>query len=76
MKRIALLKLRQSFGMTQKEVSELVNINRSYYGHIENGVRNPSLDIATSISKLFKVSIEEAFPNDIFFANKSYIKKQ
>ncbi len=35
---------RQERGLTQKQMSERVNLSCSYYGHIERGTRVPSLD--------------------------------
>lgn len=76
MKREKLIELRKESGLTQEQVAEAADINRSYYGFIENGSRNPSLDKAEKIAKVFNKSIHEVFPNEIFFAGKCYVEKQ
>lgn len=50
MKRKWLLEIREHKGMTHKEVAEVAGIKRQYYGMIENGVSNPSVDVAKGIA--------------------------
>lgn len=76
MERTTLIKLRKDNRLTQKQVSEFVGINRSYYGFIENGQRNPRLEIAKKIANLFNVELEKIFPNEVFFAGKCYDMKR
>lgn len=76
MKREQLIKTRKQFGMTQADLARAVGVHRSYYRLIENGNRNPTLRIATSIATALDSSIEQLFPNDVFFANKCYEMKQ
>lgn len=75
MKRDKLLELRKKANLTQKEVAEHANINRSYYGLIENGDRNPSFEIAKLIAEALKNPIEVVFEKEVFFANKCYVMK-
>ena len=44
-----LKKSRKSKGKTQREVAELLNITPNYYGEIERGKKEPSLDLYRSI---------------------------
>lgn len=76
LKRLKLIELRENTGFTQEEIAFKAQIKRSSYGSIENGLRNPSLAVAQKIAKAYKVSLEEAFPNEIFFAGKCYDMKQ
>ncbi|MDE7426063.1 MAG: helix-turn-helix transcriptional regulator [Lachnospiraceae bacterium] len=76
MKREQLVKTRKSLEMTQADIATAAGIHRSYYGLIENGNRNPTLQIATKIATALDSSVEQLFPNDIFFANKCYEMKQ
>ncbi len=76
MKREQLIKARKSLGMTQADMATAAGVHRSYYGLIENGNRNPTLRIATKIATALDSSIEQLFPDDIFFANKCYEMKQ
>jgi putative transcriptional regulator len=59
-----LKKLRKSNDLTQKDVAELIGISRPMYNMIENGIRNPSLEVMQKIVDLFG---DEA--KDIFFNN-------
>lgn len=43
-------RIRQEYGLQQKEAAERVNISLSYYGNIERGKRTPSLDILVRIA--------------------------
>lgn len=76
MKREQLIATRKNLKMTQEIVAQLVGINRSYYGLIENGNRNPTLGIAKKIANVLRSDIEQLFPGEIFFANKCYNMKQ
>jgi len=56
-----LIELRKNEDLTQKEVAELLDITRGYYGHIETGRRNPPLKLALEIASLFEVKVEDIF---------------
>jgi putative transcriptional regulator len=75
MKREKLLELRKKANLTQKDVADHAKINRSYYGLIENGDRNPSFEIAKLIAEALKNPIEDVFEKEVFFANKCYVMK-
>lgn len=62
--RLRLIKLRKDRGITQQQASETLGITRSFYGMIETGNRNPTLDLAKKIADLFQVDIEELFFDD------------
>jgi len=76
MERIVLISLRKEANLTQSEVAEKAGINRSFYGFIEKGIRNPTLRKAERIANVFGKTVSEVFPNDIFFAGKCYITEQ
>ncbi len=76
MKREELASTRKRLKMTQEEVAQKAGIQRSYYGLIENGIRNPTLKIATQIAVALCVPIQDIFPDEIFFGNKCYVEKQ
>lgn len=65
MKRVWLLNIRNAKEMTHEQVAELAGIKRQYYGMIENGVSNPSVEVAKSIA----IALEFEWP--IFFEDKS-----
>ncbi|SHH06466.1 helix-turn-helix transcriptional regulator [Tepidibacter thalassicus] len=67
MKRELLQKLRKKNNLTQQEVAEILEITPVFYGMIERGERNPSLELAKKIADLFDSTIDE-----IFFNTKLY----
>lgn len=48
-------------GLTQEALAEIVNVNRAYIGHIEQGRRTPSLTMLDKIAKALKVPVSELF---------------
>ena len=52
---------RESAGMKQAELAELVNAIRETIVHLGNGKYNPSLKLAMDIAKVLGVSVEELF---------------
>ncbi|GMQ55859.1 hypothetical protein AN1V17_02510 [Vallitalea sediminicola] len=50
---------------SQKSVADSLGITTSYYGMIELGVRNPSLDVAMDIANYYNTSIENLFFDNI-----------
>ena len=53
--------LRAVHGLTQVELAKRVGVRRETIVFLEKGKYNPSLQLAYSIAKLFKLSIEEVF---------------
>lgn len=72
MNRSELQRLRKQRGMSQNELATKASMNRSYYGLIETGLRNPTLPKAQRIATALSVDISQAFPNETFFGNKCY----
>ncbi len=58
-----LAELREKNKLTQEDMALKLGISRSYYGHIENGVRNPTYGLAKRIANIFNVKVEEIFFN-------------
>ena len=65
MKRTWLESKRKGLKMTHQEIADLVGIKRQYYGMIENGVSNPSVEVAKKIAKVMR------FKWTLFFEEKS-----
>jgi putative transcriptional regulator len=59
-----LIKLRKEKNLTQKDVADQLGITTGFYGMIETGARNPTLDLAKKIADYFCVSIESIFFKD------------
>lgn len=59
--RKVLIRLRKERGLNQATVANELKITTSYYGMIEKGVRNPSLELAAKIAKYFNKSVEDIF---------------
>jgi len=60
-KRHMLQQLRKKNKLTQQEVADMLGITVVYYGMIERGERNPTLELAKDIATLFHVTIDEIF---------------
>lgn len=56
-----LLGLRGSRNLTQDDVARAIGITRAYYGMIESGRREPSLEIARRIAEYFDTTVEALF---------------
>lgn len=50
---------RKSLGFTQEQAAEKLKISYSSYTKIENGLQNPSLDTAISVSAMLRISLDE-----------------
>lgn len=61
--RVKLVKLRESMGYTQKQMSDITGISRSHYSQIETGEKTPSLEFAMRI----KQAVD--YPGDDLFFN-------
>ena len=46
---------RQTKGLTQERLAELVNVSSSYIGYLERGIRAPSLDLLARIGDILEV---------------------
>ncbi len=62
MKYIKLYEKRIEKGYTHKEMSDFLNISKSYYCQLENGNRTLSYKMAYDISKIL-----ESRPDDLFY---------
>ncbi|MBE6068872.1 MAG: helix-turn-helix transcriptional regulator [Clostridium lundense] len=56
-----LKELRESLGLTQEQLGELVGVSRQAINSIETEKFEPSIWLAYDISKVFNSSIEEVF---------------
>ena len=56
-----LKEMRESKGLTQKEVGEKVGVSRQAINAIETGKFAPSIWLAYGLAKLFNLSIEDFF---------------
>lgn len=53
--------LRTELNLSQNDLAVKVGVTPKYIGFIENGERNPSLQVAKKISKVLGKSIDEIF---------------
>jgi len=61
--RVKLRNIRKEQNLTQKSLSNMVNIHRTYYSMIERGRKNPSLRVAISIKKALNYQYDDIFEN-------------
>lgn len=54
-------KLRKSVGITQGQLAEKIEVTQAYLGHIEQGIKSPSLETLEKIARILKVQIKDLF---------------
>lgn len=55
-------KLRKKVGYSsQEEFAEVLGLSRTHIGHIEQGRKNPSMEVMVQIYKKLKVDVSELF---------------
>lgn len=50
--------LRMHYNLTQKEVADKINVERSTYAYYEAGKTAPSIDTLLALSEVYNVSID------------------
>ena len=53
--------VRESTGMTQQELADLIGMRRETILHLENNRCNPSLEMALKIAQVFNLKVEDLF---------------
>ena len=53
--------LRQQLRWSQEDLALSANVNKNYISDLENGRRNPSLDILERIAVAFNITLAELF---------------
>ena len=53
-----LKQFRESCGLTQKQIAEVLNVDRSTYTYYETGKSQPTIDTLIKLAKIFSVSID------------------
>lgn len=56
-----LKKIRSKKNITQTELAQTLNVDKSFISNIENGKNNPTLSTITNLAKALKVQVEELF---------------
>jgi putative transcriptional regulator len=62
-----LKELRESKEMTQSQVAESCKISRSYYTHIENGTKTPTVKVAKKIAAVLGFNWTNFFKDECSF---------
>jgi transcriptional regulator with XRE-family HTH domain len=78
-----LAKLRIARNKTHDDVANQVDVSRQYYGMIESGIRNPSVDLAKRIASslgfewtiFFTDEGNEMFHNDVESTSSSDLRR-
>ena len=58
---LTIIKLRKELGLSQEKFALEADIDRRYMSDLENGRRNPSLEIIEKIAKRLGISISSLF---------------
>ncbi len=53
-----LKELRKNSALTQKQIADVIGIDRSTYSYYENGKASPSLEVLVKIAKVFNVTLD------------------
>lgn len=56
--------VRESTGMTQQELADIIGMRRETILHLENNRYNPSLEMALKIAQVFNLKIETSLNSD------------
>lgn len=59
-----LRKLRENSGLTQQQVADAINVERSTYAYYETGKTTPDIDTIITLSKIFNVSYIDIFESE------------
>lgn len=59
-KRIQKLRKEAGFG-SQEEFAEALKLSRTHVGHIEQGRKNPSMEVLVKIAAVLKIDLKELF---------------
>lgn len=59
-----LRKLRENSGLTQQQVADAINVERSTYAYYECGKTTPDIDTVIQLAKIFNVSYVDIFENE------------
>lgn len=57
----SIAKQRKVRGITQQQLADKLETARAYIGHIEQGIKSPSLEILEKIARALKVQIKDLF---------------
>ena len=73
-----LLQLRKKLGLSQLDMATHAQLSRTYIGHVENGIQNPSFAFLVKIARTFNISVDwllfgsgqmELLPDDHYLNN-------
>ena len=54
-----LVELRQSKGLSQKDLADYLNISREAYSNYERATREPNLEVVCKLAKLYEIDVSE-----------------
>jgi transcriptional regulator, cro/CI family len=66
--------LRKKQGLTQKEVADLVHVDRVRYTNWESGKREPNFENLSMLACIFDVSIDYLLSENLEISKESYLK--
>ncbi len=74
-------KIRETKGLTQQTIADLISMHRSNYSRVETGDRDVSIEAVGKIAKFFNMSIDDLvnfegeIPNEVTFEDKNTIEQ-
>ena len=76
MERIWLKQIREAKNIEQKEIATKAKITQACYSYIENGARNPSVNLAQKIAEILDFDWTMFFPSKKKKGNKKWEQKK
>lgn len=70
-KRDWLVDLRKAKGMTVREIAPLMDMSFSHLSDIENGRRNPSIELSMKMAKYYGVDLTKFLTDRVKFSEKA-----
>ena len=67
---------RQKKGLTQGQLSELVNVTEHYIAEVENAIKFPSIDLIKSISSALNVPLYNLMQSQDNISETNYLELQ
>lgn len=68
-------KYRKIKGLTQQELARIIDVDRSYIGHIEQGNKSPGLETVISIANALEITSDELLIDSLEVTNSQIASK-
>jgi transcriptional regulator with XRE-family HTH domain len=70
-KRVYLKELRKAKGLSVRQIAPLIGASFSHYSDIENGRRNPSIELSMTLAEFFEIDLAILLKDRVKFNEKN-----